>query len=100
MTDEQRRQTVARMRASMQYGEVEYEAGLEIRKVTGWYGVIDLAPGGGSGSPSLFGPQQQTRSVAVGVIVCQEIDVPLHDQEFVTIPFTRVLSMRAAPQMS
>lgn len=98
MTDEQKRQIVAAMKQAMQYGEVEYEAGLEIRKISGWYGVMDLAPGGGPGS-SLFGPQQQSRSVAIGVIVCPDIDTPLHDQEFTTVPFARVIALRTAPRM-
>lgn len=100
MSDEQKRQVVMRMKQAMQYGEVEYEAGLEIRKITGWYGIMDLAPGGAPNNhPSLFGPQNQSRSIAVGVIVLQDIDTPIHDQEHITVPFARVLSMRTAPQV-
>lgn len=97
MTDEQKRQAVAAMKKAMQYGEIEYEAGLELRKITGWYGIMDLAPGG-PGS-SIFGPQNQSRSTGIGVVVCQDIDESLHDQEFVTIPFARVVEMRTAPRI-
>lgn len=99
MTDEQKQQVVAAMKKAMQYGEVEYEAGLEIRKATGWYGIMDLAPGGGIGNPTWFGPQQQSRSIAIGVVICQDIDAPMHDQEFITVPFARVLTLRTAPRM-
>lgn len=99
MTDEQKRQVVQRMKQAMQYGEIEYEAGLELRKITGWYGVMDLAPGGPT-TPTLFGPQNgPSRSIGIGVVIVQDIDTPMHDQEFVTVPFARVISMRAAPQM-
>lgn len=102
MTDEQRRQVVEKMKSAMQYGEVEYDAGMELRSITGWFGITDLAPGESVARPSPFGPLQTqagSRSIAVGVVVVQDIETPIHDQETTTVPWQRVLTMRAAPRM-
>lgn len=94
MNDEQRETMIQNQRTAMSYGEITYDRGLDLATITGWYGILDMAPPM-MGQPSIF-PMPQSRSVAMCVIVIQDIDTLISDQETKMIPFARVIDIRSA----
>lgn len=95
MNDEQRHHMIQRQKAHFFYGEVTYEAGLEIKTIKGWFGYIDL---GGAASSNPFMPSG-SRSGPMMITVILDIDTLMTDQQQTHIPFERMIEARVAPEI-
>jgi len=88
-SDEQKQQILAMQKQGFKFGEVFYEAGLEIKSWKGWFGYSN------TGSPNAFGGSAGT-DMMIGIL---DIDTVLHDQEQINIPMRRIVEVRVAPTL-
>ena len=91
LSDEQRHSIIQRQRQALMLGEVTYEAGLELKTISGWVGLRSAQT-----SPGLFGGGTSGTTM---VVVVPEIDVAMPDQSYLEVPIRRVISIRYAPAL-
>lgn len=72
---------------------VEYDAGMEMRKKTGWAARLDR--GGVMRSPGTLGSPSQ----AMAYLFVEDRDRPVSEQEMVQIPWHRIVTVVVQPDL-